>query len=64
MKDLIRSHTLLLSLSLCLSAILSFWALEKDNCLEIDVEKIKIKVACKSIHSQKYQVNPSNLIVL
>ena len=33
-----------MSLALCLSAMLCFWALEKNNCFEIQInEKMKIK---------------------
>ena len=44
MKYFLKSHILVLVLSLCLSAVLSFWALEKDSCFEINVDQqIKIK---------------------
>lgn len=48
MKNFIKSHTLLLGIALCLSAVLSFWAIEKDSCLEINVDgKLKIKAGCQ-----------------
>ena len=54
MKNLIKSHTLLLSLALCLSAVLSYSALEKDSCFEISVnERIKIKAGCKFLLFQE-----------
>ena len=44
MKNLIKSHTLILILALCLSTILSFQALEKNSCFEVDVSKqVKVK---------------------
>ena len=54
MNNFLKSHTLLLSLALSLSAILSFWALEKESCLEINMdEKLKIRAACKLLPVQK-----------
>ena len=51
MKNFIKSHTLLLSLALCLSTVLSFWALEKDRCFEIKMkERLEIKVNCMIVN--------------
>ena len=51
MKSFLKSHTLLLSLALCLSAVISFQALEKNNYFEIEINKgIKIKAGyCMNI---------------
>ena len=44
MKNFLHSHTVLISIALCFSTILSYQALEKNNCFEIQIsEKIKIK---------------------
>ncbi len=48
MNSFLKSHTLLLSLTLCLSTILIFWALTTDRCLEITSKEIEIKASCES----------------
>ena len=54
MKNLLKSHVLILSITICLSAALSFWALEKDSCFEINIDnKVKIKAGCKILLFQK-----------
>ena len=50
MKDYLKSQTLILSLALCISGILGFWALQKNSCFEVSLsEEIKIKVGVCSI---------------
>ena len=50
MSSFLKSHTLVISITLGLVAFLSFWALEKDKCFEIKIQKgIEIKVNCKVI---------------
>ena len=52
MKDFLKSHTLIASISLFLIGFLSFWALEKDKCFEMVLKKeILIKVNCIRINN-------------
>ncbi len=46
MRNFIRSHTLLLSLTLCLLAVLILWALETRSCLLIEVEEMTVEAGC------------------
>ena len=39
MKDYLKTQILVLSLAICLFAILSFWALEKNSCFEVNLIK-------------------------
>ena len=44
MRNLLRSHTLIVIIALCLSTILSCLAIIKNNCFEIQIdEKTRIK---------------------
>ena len=47
MNDFLRSHTLITGLALCLIGFLSFWALEKDKCFEINIEDFILGANCK-----------------
>ena len=47
MNKFVRSQVLIISASLCLVTLISFWSLEKDRCFEIEMrEGIKLKVNC------------------
>ena len=47
MKNFIRSHILFLSLAISLSAVVSYQALEKNNCLKIYLKQgLKIEAGC------------------
>ena len=44
MKNLLKSHTLVVIIALCLSTILSYQAIKQNNCFEIQInERTKIK---------------------
>ena len=48
MRNFLKFHTLLLGVALCLSAVLSFWALERDSCFEVNVDgRVNIKAGCQ-----------------
>ena len=48
MVNLLKSHTLIAILGLCLIGFISFWALEKDKCFEIRIKKgFQIKTNCQ-----------------
>ena len=48
MRDFIKSHTLVLVISICLSAGLANLAIQKNSCFEINVdERVKIKAGCQ-----------------
>ena len=50
MKTFLKSHTLLISLALCLSTVISLWTLEKNSCFKISLnQELEIKVGlCNS----------------
>ena len=46
MKNFLKSHTFLLTLTLCLSTTVVFWALTINQCLEIRIKEIEIIASC------------------
>ena len=48
MKNFLKSHTFILTLTLCLSTTTVFWALTINQCLEIRIEEIEIIASCNS----------------
>ena len=48
MKNFLKSHTLLLGLTLCLSTTLIFWALTTNTCLRIKSQSVEIEASCNS----------------
>ena len=61
MKQFVKSHIPILSLSLFLISVVTLWALTTDKCLEIRItsKQIEIKVAC----DQKVKNKSNSLIV-
>ena len=37
MNSFTKSYIIIISLTLCLTTFLGFWALEKDNCLKVHI---------------------------
>ena len=44
MKSLLKSNTLVFSLTLCLSTILGLWAIERNTCFAVISEQITVKI--------------------
>ena len=44
MNNLIKSHVLVMIFIICIAGFISFWAIQKSSCFEINVDKqIKVK---------------------
>ena len=52
MNKFLKSHIVLVSSALCLTTFLSFWALEKNSCFEVNISK-KLNVKAGLCYSNK-----------